>query len=160
LTFFIKKFNSIYLVDKAPFSPEEKKYIYELAEEYQRTNEGNIPWKEFQLKVKKKFGKLRSRNSIKNIWNSNKRRSERSVTVKGNEFNTIEGKIEDKDKIEDENKIDGKGEKDKSEIDSKDEMIDDKGVTEKVYKLAFPVDETEKYTFKFLLNNDDKNDDM
>jgi hypothetical protein len=135
-------FYSIYLVDReTPFSLEEKNYICELVEEYQRTSDikclprdqKKIPWKKFQLKVEKKFGKLRSRNSIKNIWNSYKRRL---AKVKRNEVN----------RIEDKNEIDGKGE------------------TE-----SFPVGEigpytkSEKHRIKFLLNddrNDDRNDDM
>ncbi|PKB99833.1 hypothetical protein RhiirA5_382881 [Rhizophagus irregularis] len=62
-------------LDHSPFSPEEKNYICERASEYQEN--GIIQWKDLQPKVQTEFGKLRSRNSIKNGWNSNKRRTER-----------------------------------------------------------------------------------
>ncbi|EXX77531.1 hypothetical protein GLOIN_2v1662619 [Rhizophagus irregularis DAOM 181602=DAOM 197198] len=67
---------------KGPIPPEERKRICELVEEYLRTNgsiPSQIPWKGLQPKVQTEFGKLRSRNSLKNVWNSNKRRTKRLV---------------------------------------------------------------------------------
>src|SRR5688500_9699144 len=88
-------FHSIYVVDKDPISPEEGKRSVELVEEYLITNNDpipyHIPWKDLQLKVKTECGKFRSRNSLKNVWCSNKRRTERlAKEVKRNE-----DKIED-----------------------------------------------------------------
>lgn len=77
----------IILVDHSSFSPEEKNYIYDLIVEYLRTNNGPISWKVLQYKLKEKFGKFCSRNSIKNVWNSNKRRNDRLAKIKGNEVN-------------------------------------------------------------------------
>jgi hypothetical protein len=160
-------FYSIYLVDReTPFSQEEKDYIFELVDEYIKClphdQKIQIPWKEFQLKMKEKFGNLRSRNSIKNLWNSNKRRNERNERVaKGNEVNPIEDEI---DEIEIESRDEIKVE---SRIEYKDEIKNEiENVAKEVHKRASPVNEigpctkSEKYTFKFLLNNDDKNDYM
>ncbi|CAB4383608.1 unnamed protein product [Rhizophagus irregularis] len=62
-------------LDHSPYSPEEKNYICEWASKFQEND--NIQWKKLQPKVQTKFGKSRSRNSLKNVWNSNKRRTER-----------------------------------------------------------------------------------
>ncbi|RIA88339.1 hypothetical protein C1645_775208 [Glomus cerebriforme] len=64
-------------LDHRPFSAEEKEYIYKWVEKYRKTNNGNIQWKFLQPEMKKKFGKLRSLNDLKNVWNVRKRRLER-----------------------------------------------------------------------------------
>ncbi|CAB4485691.1 unnamed protein product [Rhizophagus irregularis] len=56
-----------------PFSQEEKEYIYKWGEKYQETNDGNIQWRFLQPKMEAEFGKFRSRNSLKNIWNTRKK---------------------------------------------------------------------------------------
>ncbi|RGB29212.1 hypothetical protein C1646_795754 [Rhizophagus diaphanus] len=62
-----------------------------ISEEASNYQDGDIPWKDLQPKMEEKFGKLRSRNSLKNVWNSNKRRNDRlAKEVKRNE-----DKIED-----------------------------------------------------------------
>ncbi|CAB4408125.1 unnamed protein product [Rhizophagus irregularis] len=157
-------------VDRSSFSPEEEHYICELVVEYQRTNNGPIPWKDIQPKVKAKFGKFRSRNSIKNVWYAGQRRNDRLAIFERGEFNTIKDKfeIEDKDKIEynneieDKNLIDNNGEiEDKGEIKYENEF---EGVPEKLHQLAFSVNKIEpstnqeKLKFRYLLNDDDEND--
>ncbi|CAB4408124.1 unnamed protein product [Rhizophagus irregularis] len=164
-------------LDHSAFSQEEKKYIFEFVEEYQRTNNGsmNPPWKDLQPKVQTKFGKIRSRNSLKNVWNSNKRRTDRlTKEVKRNEVNmieedTIEGKNEIKDKgviseIEDKKEIKSEDEiKVIGEIKNKNEI---EGVPEKMHQLFNePGTSTkqEKLELRYLLNDEDendKNDDM
>jgi hypothetical protein len=54
---------------------EEKNYIYKWVEENQKINNNNdfISWKLLQPEMETKFGKFRSRNSLKNTWNARKR---------------------------------------------------------------------------------------
>ncbi|PKY54494.1 hypothetical protein RhiirA4_501581 [Rhizophagus irregularis] len=57
-----------------PFDGIEKLYIIEWVERYKiRNPDDKIPWKKLILEMKVKFGKLRSNNSVKNIWNANQR---------------------------------------------------------------------------------------
>ncbi|CAB4408164.1 unnamed protein product [Rhizophagus irregularis] len=159
-------------LDHSPYSPEEKNYICEWASKCQ---DGDKPWKDLQPKMEEKFGKFRSRNSLKNVWNSNKRRTDRlTKEVKRNEANmieedTIEGKNENKDKgviseIEDKKEIKSEDEiKVIGEIKNKNEI---EGVPEKMHQLFNePGTSTkqEKLELRYLLNDEDendKNDDM
>ncbi|RIA84230.1 hypothetical protein C1645_423556 [Glomus cerebriforme] len=89
-------------LNHGPFSQEEKDYIYEKARKYQETND-KIPWKFLQDKFKMKFGKFRSRNDLKNIWNIKKRQlkyGDESGYVDELEYNDnrIEYEIEHKEK--------------------------------------------------------------
>lgn len=123
--------------------------------ENQRIYKGAIPWRDLQPKVKEKFGKFRSRNSIKNVWYAGKRRNDRLAKFERDEVNTIE----DKNEIEDKSVIDNKIE-DKGEIKNENEI---EGVPEKMHQLAFSVNKIgpstnrEKLTFRYLLNDDDEN---
>ena len=67
-------FYSICLVDRNPLV--KKDYICEWVKKYLETNDGDISWKLLQSEMETKFGKFRSRNDLKNIWNVNKRRHE------------------------------------------------------------------------------------
>ncbi|PKC57706.1 hypothetical protein RhiirA1_446083 [Rhizophagus irregularis] len=159
-------------IDRSSFSPEEEHYICELVVEYQRTNNGPIPWKDIQPKVKAKFGKFRSRNSIKNVWYAGQRRNDRLAIFERNEFNTIKDKfeIEDKDKIEYYNEIEDKSLIDNNvEIEDKGEIKYEnefEGVPEKLHQLAFSVNKIEpstnqeKLKFRYLLNDDENDNDI
>ncbi|PKB95715.1 hypothetical protein RhiirA5_436183, partial [Rhizophagus irregularis] len=154
-------------LDHSPFSQEEKKYICEWANKsYQ---DGSPPWKDLQPKVQTKFGKFRSRNSLKNVWNSNKRRTERlTKEVKRNEVNMIEDTIEGKNEIKDKGVISEI--EDKKEIKSEDEIkvigeIKNKneieGVPEKMHQLfnePGASTKQEKLELRYLLNDEDEND--
>lgn len=61
------------LVRAVPFTPREKEYIFEWVENYLSSNNKKISWKLLQSKMKEKFGILRSRNDLKNIWYIKKR---------------------------------------------------------------------------------------
>ncbi|GBC04144.1 hypothetical protein RclHR1_05530013 [Rhizophagus clarus] len=168
-------------LDRSTYSQEEKDYIYGLVVEYQRNNNGPISWKGLQPKVNTKFETFRSRNSIKNVWNSYKRRTNKTTKVgkkEESEFEVeveVEVEVEDKNEFEDKNDRDEiEDEKDKNEIEGKNEEIisedNDKieneieGITKEMHELACPVDKNEssakneKFTFRFLLNNDEEND--
>ncbi|GBC02821.1 hypothetical protein RclHR1_04840004 [Rhizophagus clarus] len=121
-------------LDRSPFLPREKIYIYELVVEYQRNNNGPISWKDLQPKLEKKFGKCRSRNSIKNVWNSYKRCTDRTTKVDKNEESEFEGKSE----VEDE----GKNEEIISEYNGKIEN-EIEGITKEMHELTCPVDKNE-----------------
>lgn len=90
----------VYLVNHDPFSPEEKEYIYKWVEEYQKTNDGNIPWKLLQPIMKNEFGKFRSQSALKNTWISKKRQLKKAAKVEEEEEHVEE--IVDKDEFEDE----------------------------------------------------------
>ncbi|CAB4383276.1 unnamed protein product [Rhizophagus irregularis] len=63
-----------------PFTHREKEYIYEWVEEYlSYNNNKKIPWKTLQSNIEKVFERLRSRNEIKNVWYSRKRRLNRQL---------------------------------------------------------------------------------
>ncbi|CAB4383664.1 unnamed protein product [Rhizophagus irregularis] len=155
-------------LDHSPYSPEEKNYICEWASKFQEND--NIQWKKLQPKVQTKFGKSRSRNSLKNVWCSNKRRTDRlAKEVKRDEVNMIEeDTIEGKNEIKDEGVISEI--EDKKEIKSEDEIkvigeIKNKneieGVPEKMYQLFNePGTSTkqEKLELRYLLNDEDEND--
>ncbi|RGB39436.1 hypothetical protein C1646_754484 [Rhizophagus diaphanus] len=61
------------LAQDVPITHHEKEYIFEWVENYLNSNNKPISWKLLQLKLKEKFGILRSRNDLKNIWNIRKR---------------------------------------------------------------------------------------
>ncbi|GBB99976.1 hypothetical protein RclHR1_00370017 [Rhizophagus clarus] len=67
------------LVNKVPFTNEEKEYIYGWVGDYLSLNKENIPWKTLQSKIEEEFGRFRSRNDIKNIWYSRERRLARQA---------------------------------------------------------------------------------
>ncbi|GET03660.1 hypothetical protein GLOIN_2v1781287 [Rhizophagus clarus] len=119
-------------LDRSTYSKEEKDYICELGVEYLRNSNGPISWKDLQPKLETKFGKCRSRNSIKNVWNSYKRRINRTTKVDKNE--------------------ESKNEEIVSEVNGKIEN-EIEGITEEMGKLASPVDKNvssaknEKFTF-------------
>ncbi|PKC61395.1 hypothetical protein RhiirA1_466611 [Rhizophagus irregularis] len=48
-------------------------------ENHQKSNGGNIQWKFLQPEIEKEFGKFRSLNGLKNIWNVKKRQLERTI---------------------------------------------------------------------------------
>ncbi|CAB4493672.1 hypothetical protein RhiirA5_418250 [Rhizophagus irregularis] len=62
------------LAKDVPITLHEKEYIFEWVENYLNSNNKPISWKLLQLKMKEKFGILRSRNDLKNVWNINKRK--------------------------------------------------------------------------------------
>ncbi|PKC00813.1 hypothetical protein RhiirA5_403092 [Rhizophagus irregularis] len=149
----------VLLVDRSSFSPEEEHYICELVVEYQRTNKALFHGRIFNL-------------SIKNVWYAGQRRNDRLAIFERGEFNTIKDKfeIEDKDKIEynneieDKNLIDNNGEiEDKGEIKYENEF---EGVPEKLHQLAFSVNKIEpstnqeKLKFRYLLNDDENDNDI
>ena len=68
------------LVDHSSYSQEEKNYIYEWVGEHLETKGGDIPWTTLQSKMETRFGKFRSRNGLKNIWNARKRLEARNKT--------------------------------------------------------------------------------
>ncbi|GBB98183.1 hypothetical protein RclHR1_03160003 [Rhizophagus clarus] len=89
-------------LDHSPFSQEEKNYIYECIGRYKEMNDGNIPWTNLQSEMAK-FGKFRSRNDLKNIWNVKKRQLE----VKNSGLENIDNG--DELNYNNENEIDEKG---------------------------------------------------
>ncbi|CAB4408106.1 unnamed protein product [Rhizophagus irregularis] len=66
-------------LDHEPFTRDEKEYIYKWVENHQKSNGGNIQWKFLQPEIEKEFGKFRSLNGLKNIWNVKKRQLERTI---------------------------------------------------------------------------------
>ncbi|GES83872.1 hypothetical protein GLOIN_2v1477473 [Rhizophagus clarus] len=58
---------------KTPFTDKEKMYIISWIENYLISNE-KISWNSLQSDMNVVFDKLRSKNDIKNFWNSRKRR--------------------------------------------------------------------------------------
>lgn len=74
------------LVKDVPFTLQEKEYIVEWVEDYLNSNNKIISWKLLQSKMKEKFGILRSRNDLKNIWYVKKRQTTKR-TKNGNRVN-------------------------------------------------------------------------
>ncbi|CAG8625064.1 10842_t:CDS:2 [Funneliformis caledonium] len=64
---------------KEPISDEEKTYIYSWVIPHQKAC-SIIQWNELQNEIVTRFGKFRSRNDLKNIWYSRKRRLDRYNT--------------------------------------------------------------------------------
>ncbi|CAG8465743.1 10976_t:CDS:2 [Funneliformis mosseae] len=65
---------------KDAFSQEEKDFIYKWVPEHTQP-EQNIQWKALQPVMEAEFGKFRSRNDLKNIWNCKKRQNDRANQV-------------------------------------------------------------------------------
>jgi len=157
------------LVDHSPYSQEEKNYIYERVREHLKTKGGDIPWTTLQSEMKTRFDKFRSRNDLKNIWNANKRHHERMA--KAGENNVIKVEIENKivDKIVEDEIEDTLIE---DEIVEDEDVIDDadKMEVEVVHKAEPSTEAKElkatadgkpaKCSINYLLNENDKNDDM
>ncbi|CAG8645989.1 15057_t:CDS:2 [Funneliformis mosseae] len=74
-------------ISKVPFSKEEKDFIYAWVEKYSKPQD-TIQWKDLQPIMEAKFGKFRSRNDLKNVWNAKKRRIKRINRV-SSEVNSI-----------------------------------------------------------------------
>ncbi|CAI2172260.1 14956_t:CDS:2 [Funneliformis geosporum] len=80
-------------LSKEQISDKEKSYIYSWVITNQKTR-SIIQWNELQTEMVTKFGKFRSRNDLKNIWYSRKRRLERSGTkVPNNDIDNHKAKI-------------------------------------------------------------------
>ncbi|CAG8681486.1 3157_t:CDS:2 [Rhizophagus irregularis] len=56
------------LLSDIPIASYERDYIYEWVEQQIDANVKKISWKTLQTNMKEKFGKLRPRNDLKNIW--------------------------------------------------------------------------------------------
>lgn len=61
------------LVNSVPFTSYEKEYIFEWVKNHLNSNNKKISWRLLQTKMEEKFGLLRSRNDLKNIWYTRKR---------------------------------------------------------------------------------------
>ncbi|RGB41707.1 hypothetical protein C1646_662815 [Rhizophagus diaphanus] len=67
------------------FNDGEKSYIDEWVEKYKIRNPSaeKISWSELIPDMKKKFGKLRSENKLKNYWHYQRRQKERNTSQGG-----------------------------------------------------------------------------
>ncbi|CAB4382966.1 hypothetical protein RhiirA5_493154 [Rhizophagus irregularis] len=61
------------LLSDIPIASYERDYIYEWVEQQIDANVKKISWKTLQTNMKEKFGKLRPRNDLKNIWSARKK---------------------------------------------------------------------------------------
>jgi hypothetical protein len=77
------------LVSAVPFTSREKEFIFEWVGDHLNSNKKTIPWKILQSKMKENFGILRSRNDIKNIWNTRRRQMDKHARKNVNHVNHV-----------------------------------------------------------------------
>ncbi|GBC00884.1 hypothetical protein RclHR1_00040035 [Rhizophagus clarus] len=62
------------LINSVPLTSHEKEYIFEWVKNHINSTNNKISWSLLQSNMEEKFGLLRSRNDLKNVWYSKKRK--------------------------------------------------------------------------------------